>query len=212
MDCSMPSFPVPHHLPEFAQTHVHLVGGAIQQLILCHPLSSCLPSFPASGSFLMCQLFASGGQSIRASASASVLPMHIQDWFPSEFIDLISLQSKGLSRVFSTPQFKSINSSVLSFLYGPVLTSILTSHISSHITSLVAQLVKNPPTMWETWVRSLGWEDPLGKGIATHSSILTWRIPWGCKELDTTERLSLSPSCNSISGKQTTQSKSGWTI
>ena len=43
--------------------------------------------------------------------------------------------------------------------------------------SLVAQLVKNPPTMWETWVRSLGWEDPLEKGKATHSSILAWRIP-----------------------------------
>ena len=45
-------------------------------------------------------------------------------------------------------------------------------------TSLVAQLVKNPPAMWETWVRSLGWEDPLEKGKATHSSISAWRIPW----------------------------------
>ena len=44
--------------------------------------------------------------------------------------------------------------------------------------SLVAQLVKNPPAMWETWVRSLGWEDPLEKGKATYSSILGWRIPW----------------------------------
>ena len=44
--------------------------------------------------------------------------------------------------------------------------------------SLMAQLVKNPPAMWETWVRSLGWEDPLEKGKATHSSILAWRIPW----------------------------------
>ena len=44
--------------------------------------------------------------------------------------------------------------------------------------SLVAQLVKNPPVMWETWVQSLGWEDPLEKGKATHSSILAWRIPW----------------------------------
>ena len=46
------------------------------------------------------------------------------------------------------------------------------------LASLVAQLVKNPPAMWETWVRSLGWEDPLEKEKATHSSILTWRIPW----------------------------------
>ena len=57
--------------------------------------------------------------------------------------------------------------------------------------SLVAQLVKNLPTMRETWVRSLGWEDPLEKGKATHSSILTWRIPWGHKQSDTTEPLSL---------------------
>ena len=58
--------------------------------------------------------------------------------------------------------------------------------------SLVAQLVKNLPAMWETWVRSLGWEDPLEKGKATHSSILAWRIPWlyspwGHKESDMTE-------------------------
>ena len=61
--------------------------------------------------------------------------------------------------------------------------------------SLVAQLVKNPPAIQETWVRSLGWEDPLEKEKATHSSILAWRIPWtvwGHKESDTTERLSLS--------------------
>ena len=62
--------------------------------------------------------------------------------------------------------------------------------------SLVAQLVKNPPAMQETWVQSLGWELPLEKGKATHSSILAWRIPWtvrswGRKELDTTEQLSL---------------------
>ena len=56
----------------------------------------------------------------------------------------------------------------------------------------MAQLVKSPPVMQETWVRSLGWEDPLEKGLATHASILAWRIPWGRKELDTTERLSLS--------------------
>ena len=64
--------------------------------------------------------------------------------------------------------------------------------------SLVAQLVKNLPAMQETWVQSLGWEDPLEKGKVTHSRILTWRIPWtvsswGCKESDTTEQLSLSP-------------------
>ena len=74
----------------------------------CHPTISfsvipfsCLQSFPASGSFQMSQLFASGGQSIGASASASVLPMNIQDWFPLGWTGLILLQSKGLLRVFS---------------------------------------------------------------------------------------------------------------
>ena len=65
------------------------------------PFSSSLQSFPASGSFPVSQLFPLGGQSIRASASASVLPMNIQDWFPSGLTGLISLLSKGLSRVFS---------------------------------------------------------------------------------------------------------------
>ena len=65
------------------------------------PFSSCLQSFPASGSFPMSQLFTSGGQSIGASASTSVLPMNIQDWFPLGLSGLISLLSKGLSRIFS---------------------------------------------------------------------------------------------------------------
>ena len=66
------------------------------------PFSSCLQSFPASGSFPMSRLFASGGQSIRASASASVLPMNTQDWSPLGWTGLVSLLSKGLSRVFSS--------------------------------------------------------------------------------------------------------------
>ena len=79
------------------------------------PFSSCLQSFPTSGSFPMSQFFASGGQSIRVSASASVFPMNIQDCFPLGLTGWISLQSEGLSRVFFTPQFKSINPSMLSF-------------------------------------------------------------------------------------------------
>ena len=71
-------------------------------LIICHPLSSCLQSFPASESFPVSQLFASGGQSIGASVSTSVLPMNIQGWFPLGWTGWISLQSKGLSRVFSS--------------------------------------------------------------------------------------------------------------
>ena len=65
------------------------------------PFFSCFQSFPASGSFPMSQFFSSGGQSIRVSASTSVLPMNIQDWFPLGWIGWIFLQSKGLSRVFS---------------------------------------------------------------------------------------------------------------
>ena len=71
------------------------------RLILCCPFSSCLQSFPASGSFPVSQLFASGSQSTGVSASASVLPRNIQDWFPLGLNGLISLQSKGFSRVIS---------------------------------------------------------------------------------------------------------------
>ena len=88
------------------------------------PFSSCLQSFPASGSFQMSQLFTSDGQSIGVSASTSVLPMNIQDWFPLGWTGLSSLQSKRLSRSSPTPQFKSINSLALSFLYSLTLISI----------------------------------------------------------------------------------------
>ena len=73
-------------------------------LIFCHPLLSCLQSFPASESFPISQLLASGGQSI--GASASVLPMNIQDWFPLGLAGLISLQSEGLARVFSNTRIQ----------------------------------------------------------------------------------------------------------
>ena len=88
------------------------------------PFSSHLQSFPESGSPLMSQLFASGGQSIGVSASASVLPMNIQDWSPLGWTGWISLQSKGLSRVFSNTTIQKHLSSVLSFLYSPTLTTI----------------------------------------------------------------------------------------
>ena len=102
MDCRMPGFPVHHQLLEPTQTHV-------QSHQWCHPtisssavpFSSCLQSFPGSGSSLRSWFFASGGQSIGVSASTSALPMNIQDWFPSGLTSLISLQSKRLSRIFS---------------------------------------------------------------------------------------------------------------
>ena len=103
MDFSIPGFPVHHQLPELAQTHVHWVGDATQP---SHPLSCPSPpvfnlSHHQSGSFPMSQYFTPGGQRIGPSASATVLPMNIQDWFPLGLTSLISLQSKGLSRVFS---------------------------------------------------------------------------------------------------------------
>jgi len=100
MYCSMPGFPVLHHLPELAQTNILWVGDAIQP---SHPLLSPsppafnLPSFRVfsnESAFLWC------GQRIGDSASASVLPMNIQGWFHLGLTGLISLQSKGLSRVF----------------------------------------------------------------------------------------------------------------
>ena len=87
------------------------------------PFSSCLQSFPASGFFQMSQFFVSGGQSTGVSASASVLPMNIQDWFPSEWTGWISLVSRNSQESSPIPQLKSINSSMLSFLYSPNLTS-----------------------------------------------------------------------------------------
>ena len=99
MDCSMPSFPVLHYLLEFAQTQVHWVSDANQP---SHPLSSSSPpafNLSQSGSIPVSQFFTLGGQSIGVSASASVLPMNIQDWFPLGWTVWISLQSKGLSRV-----------------------------------------------------------------------------------------------------------------
>ena len=94
-------------------------------LILCCPFSSCLQSFPASGSFPMSQFFASGGQSILASASVSILLMNIQDWFPLGLTGLI-LQSMGLSRAFSNTTEASIQKHQFfsAQLYDPTLRSI----------------------------------------------------------------------------------------
>ena len=117
MDCSTPDFPCPSSIPRACSNSCpssHWCHPTISSSVI--PFSSCLQSFPVSGTLTMSQFFASDGESI--GASASVLPMNIQDW-----TDWISLQSKGLSRS-PTPQFKSINSSVLRFLYSPTLTSI----------------------------------------------------------------------------------------
>ena len=107
VDRSTPGFPVHHQLPELAQTHVHRVSDAIQPSHpLVIPFSSRLPSFPASVSFPMSRLFPSGGQRTGVSASASVLPMKIQGWSPLGWTGWISLQSTGLSGVFSSTTFQ----------------------------------------------------------------------------------------------------------
>ena len=115
MDYSMPGLPVSHHVPVCP-------SSCPLNWWCCANISSsatffsfCLQYFPASGSFPMSQFFASAGQSTGASASASVLPMSIQGWFPLGLTDLISLVSKGLSRVLSSTtiqkhQFLSVQS------------------------------------------------------------------------------------------------------
>ena len=117
MSCSTPRFLVLHYIPELVQTHVHLVDDAIQTYHPVVTFSSCPQSFQASGAFPVSLLFASGDQSI--GASASVLPVNIQKWL------IWSPCSPRDSQESSpAPQFKSINSSTLSFLHSPTPTSI----------------------------------------------------------------------------------------
>ena len=122
--CSTPGFPVLHHLLELAQTrpwswwcHPTISSSVV-------PFSSHLWSFPASGSFPMSQLFVSGSQSIGVSASASVLPMNNQNWFLLGCTGWIFCRPRDSQESYPTPQFKNVNSSALSFLYSPTLTSI----------------------------------------------------------------------------------------
>ena len=116
VDCRRPGFSVLHYCLQFTETHVHWIGDAIQDAISSSvaPFSSCLQSFLASGSFPLSWLFASGGQSIGVSASASVLPVNIQGWVPLGLSGWISLSPRDSQESSPTPQFKSINSSELS--------------------------------------------------------------------------------------------------
>ena len=123
MNCSTPGLPVHHQLPESTQTHVHRVGDAIQP---SHPLSSPSPPAPNPSqhqSFPMSQLFTWGSQSTGVSALASVLPMNSQDWSPLGWTSWTSLQSKGLSRVFSNTTFQKHQ------VFGAQLSSQSNSHI-----------------------------------------------------------------------------------
>ena len=119
MDCSTPGFPVYHQLTGLAQIHVHWVGDPIQPSHpLVIPISSCLQSFPASGSFPVSQFFPSSGESIGVSASASVLPI--------DFLEdgLVGTPCCPRNSQESSPTPQCINFSVLSFLYSPTLTSV----------------------------------------------------------------------------------------
>ena len=121
---STPGLPVHHHLTEFTQTHVHWVGDAIQP---SHPLSSPSPPAPNpsqhQGLFQWVNSFAWGGPSIGISASISSLPMNTQDWSPLRWTGWISLQSKGLSRVFSNTTIQKYQ------LFGIQPSSQSNSHI-----------------------------------------------------------------------------------
>ena len=122
MDFNTSGFIVHHELLEFTQTHIHRVGDAIQHHILCCPLLLLPSIFPSLRSFPMSQFFASGGQSIRDSASASVLPMNIQDWFPLGLTGWISLQSMGLSSLLQH------HSSKASILWCSAFFTVQLSH------------------------------------------------------------------------------------
>ena len=135
--CSVPSDSLWPHEPQHARPPCPSPTPGVHPnqcplSLWCHPtisssvvpFTSCPQSFPASGSFPMSQLFASGGQIIGVSASASVLPMNTQDWSALGWTGWISLSPRDSQEASPKPQFKSINSSVFSFLYSPTLTSI----------------------------------------------------------------------------------------
>ena len=116
--CSSPTPGVhPNSCPSSRWCHPAISSSVV-------PVSSCAQSLPASGSFPMSQLFTRGGQSTGVSSLASVLPKNTQDWSPLEWTGWISLQSKGLSRVFSNTTVQKHQFLVLSFLHSPTLTSI----------------------------------------------------------------------------------------
>ena len=157
--------------------------------------SFCLQSFAASGSFPVSQLFPSGGQSMGVSASAMVLRMKVQGWFPLRLTGLISFTVQGiLKSLIQCPNSKvpilrcsaffmvqlshpymTIGKSIVLTIWtivGKMMSLLLTCCLASSWTFLVAQMVKHQSTIRETWVRSLGWEDSLEEETTAHSSTL----------------------------------------
>ena len=147
LDCSTPGFPVHHQLPELAQTHVHWVSDAIQP---SHSLlSPSPPAFNLSQHQCLFQWVSSLHQVAKllgASASASVLPMNIQDWFPLGRTGWISLQSKGLSRVFS-------NTSVQKHQFFGTQLSLLSKPVSLTSPALAGRFFTTS-VIWETPVNA----------------------------------------------------------
>ena len=169
----------------------------------CHPAISCSdtffsfcpPSFPESGTFAMSHLFALGDQNFGTSVSASVLPMSIQDWFPYRLTGLISLLSKGLSRVFSrTTVQRGINSLMLYQVSQPYVTigktialSIRTfvgrvmSLLFSTLSRFAIAFLQRSNRLLTSWLQSsfeVILEPKMEKAMAPHSSTLAWKIPW----------------------------------
>ena len=193
MDCSMPCFPVHHQLLELDQTHVH---PTISSSVI--PFSSCLQSFPASGSFPMSQFFASGGPSIGVSASASVLPMNTKDWSPLGRTGWISLQSKGLARVFSSTtvqkhQFFGGNDAEAEtpVFWPPHVKSWLIGKDPDAGRDLGEEEKGTTEDEMAGWHHQLdGHEIEWTPGVGDRQGGLACCSSWGCKESDRTDWLS----------------------
>ena len=154
----------------------------------CHPTIlasvvpfSCLQSFPASRSFQMSQLFTSGDLTIEVSASTSVLPMNIQDWFTLKWTGWISLQSKGLSRVFSNTKVQKHQ------FFGAQLSSQSNSHIQIILQLKLSTFIKHRP--WLLGRRQWHPTPVLLPGKPHGRRSLECCSPWGRRGSDTTERL-----------------------
>ena len=189
-DCSTPGLPVPHHFPKFAQVHVHYIGDAIQP---SHPLmpSFLLPSIIPSIRDFSNELSVCIRWPKYWSFSFSISPSNEYSGllsFKFDRFDLPAVQGTPRS-LLQHHSLKATNSLALCLLYGSAPTTV-SDQREDHsldytdlcqqclwLTSLVAQTVKHLSTKWETRVQSLGWDDPLEKEMAIHSSTLAWKIP-----------------------------------
>ena len=189
MDCSTPIFPVLHHLQSLLKLMSIESVMSTNHLILCHPLLLLPSIFPStrvfSNELALCIRWPKYW-----SFSVSISPFNAYSgliFFRIDRFDLLVVQG-------------TLKSLLISWLYTLQRKHLLKQFWETWEASLVAQMVKNPPAMPKTWVLSLSWEDSLEEDMATHFSILAWRIPmdreawWatahGCKQSDTTEPLS----------------------